>query len=95
MERDAENTRKFLKMSIKNITSSKDHFEDFGLIHRIILKLIIKCEGVNVFHQTQESVQPLAIVKTVRVFTCHNSCQVSRRPQLQASAIRTGGCFML
>jgi hypothetical protein len=94
MERDTENTRKFLKIFIKNITS-KGYFADFGPNHRIILKLIIKCEGVNVFHQAQESVQPLAIVKTVTVFTCHNSYQVSRRPQFQASAIRTGGCFML
>jgi len=93
-ERDAEHTRKFLKMFIKNITS-KGHYEDFGLNDRIILKLILKCEGVNGFHQAQESVQPLVIVKTVTVLTCHKSYQVSRRPQLQASVIRTGGCFML
>lgn len=86
---DKEHTRKFLKIFIKNITR-KGHFEDFGPNHRIILKLILKCEGVNGFHQAQESVQTLAIVKTVRVFTYYNSYHVSSRPQLQASVIRTG-----
>jgi hypothetical protein len=80
-------------MLIKNITR-KGHFEDFGSNHRIILKLILKCEGVNGFHQAQESVQALAVVRRVRVFTCYNSYQVSRRPQFQASVMRTGGCFM-
>jgi len=93
-EGDAEHTRKFLKMFIKNITR-KAHFEDFGSNHRIILKLILICEGINGFYQAQESVQPLAIVKTVRLCTCYNNYQVSRRPLLQASVIRTGGCFML
>jgi len=81
-------------MLIKNITS-KGHCDDFGPNHRIILKLILKCEGVNGFHQAEENVQPLAVVKTVTVFTCHKSCQFSRMPQFQASVIRTGGCFML
>jgi hypothetical protein len=90
---DAEHTRKFLKMFIKNITR-KGNSADFGTNYKIILKLILKCGGVNGFHQAEESVQPLAIVKTVTVFTCCNSYLVSRRPQLQASVIRTGRCFM-
>jgi hypothetical protein len=63
-----QNTRDFLKMFIKNITR-KGNSEDFSTNHRIILKLILKCGGVNRFHQAEESVQPLAIVKTVTVFT--------------------------
>jgi len=90
----AENTRKFLKLFNKNIIR-KGHFEDFGPNHRIILKLIVKFDGVNAFHQAQESVQPLVIVKTVKVCTCYNTFQVSRRHLLQASVIRIGGCFML
>jgi len=81
-------------MFIKNITR-KGNSEDFGTNHRIILKLILKRGGVNGFYQAEESVQPLAVVKRVTVFTCCNSYQVSRRPQLQASVMRTGRCFML
>jgi hypothetical protein len=74
-------------MSIKNI-KRKDHFEDCGPNDRIILKSVLKCGGVNGFHQEQESAHPLVIVKTVTVCTCCNSSQVSRRPHLQAIVSR-------
>jgi hypothetical protein len=49
-------------MFIRNITR-KSHFEDSGSNHRIILKLVLKCEGVNGFRQAQEKAQPQAILK--------------------------------
>lgn len=54
---DEEHIRTFLKMFIKNFPR-KGHFEDFDPNHRIILKLMLKFESVNGFHQAQENAQP-------------------------------------